>query len=119
MIVLKTTNLSQSISIIPRRYSDVVFLRVTDESENTSVEYPLLNTTKTNDYLIIDNSYSLVEGRFYKLDIFENNDMGDLIYKDKIFCTDQTINQNTNSYYSINKDEYIEEESNNEFIIIE
>ena len=43
----------------------------------------------------------------------------DIIYLDKIFCTDQVINQYTNNYYSVNKDVYKEDESfNNDYIVI-
>lgn len=42
----------------------------------------------------------------------------DIIYLDKIFCTDQTINQDTNNYYSVNKDEYVSKGGNNDYIII-
>ena len=44
---------------------------------------------------------------------------GTIIYKDKIFCTDQAIDQSVNNYYSVNKDVYKEETSyDNDYIII-
>jgi hypothetical protein len=42
----------------------------------------------------------------------------DIIYKDKIFCTSQTINQDTNDYYSINKNEYVNQSGNNDYIVL-
>ena len=46
-------------------------------------------------------------------------EINNIIYKDKIFCTNQAINQSNDEYYSVNKDHYISEESSdNEFIII-
>ena len=42
----------------------------------------------------------------------------DIIYKDKIFCTDQTINQDTNDYYSVNKNEYVNQSGNNDYIVL-
>lgn len=42
----------------------------------------------------------------------------DIIYLDKIFCTDQAINQNTNNYYSVNKDEYVSKSGNNDYIVL-
>ncbi len=42
----------------------------------------------------------------------------DIIYLDKIFCTDQTINQDTNNYYSVNKDEYVSKSGNNDYIVL-
>ena len=42
----------------------------------------------------------------------------DIIYLDKIFCTDQTINQDTNNYYSVNKNEYVSKSGNNDHIVL-
>ena len=65
---------------------------------------------------MINNQYNLVEGRFYDLTIKEGSVV---IYKDKIFCTDQTIDQETNNYYSINENVYTTENSyDNDYIII-
>ena len=53
------------------------------------------------------------------LDSLELINLGelDVIYKDKIFCTAQNLDQNTNTYYTPNKSEYIEQSANNDFII--
>jgi len=42
----------------------------------------------------------------------------DIIYLDKIFCTDQTINQDANNYYSVNKNEYVSKSGNNDYIVL-
>ena len=42
----------------------------------------------------------------------------DIIYRDKIFCTDQTINQDTNNYYSVNENEYVSKAGNNDYIVL-
>ena len=46
----------------------------------------------------------------------------DVVYKDKIFCTDQTINQANNNYYDINSGEYDFDDTaashSNDYIII-
>lgn len=143
MKVLKPVTDAQIISIIPRIYSQYVVLYVYDESNNTELSYNL-TTTQSNDYLNIVNNYNLVEGRWYNIKVQDvggdfiervNNDngtfefssclydfyreYGEYIYKDKVFCTNQEINQNDNEYYTINKDNYVQEVSNNEFIIIE
>ena len=34
------------------------------------------------------------------------NSSAKIIYKDKIFCTDQTVNQANNNYYTVNSGEY-------------
>ena len=50
-------------------------------------------------------------------DLVNTTDL-DIIYKDKIFCTSQTINQDTNDYYSINKNEYGNQSGNNDYIVL-
>jgi len=42
----------------------------------------------------------------------------DIIYRDKIFCTIQSTDQSNNEHYTVNKDEYKEQSSNNDFIIL-
>jgi len=144
MQVLSTSTSSQTFSVIPRIYSNYVILKLRNESTDVLTSYNLVTNT-SGDYLEITNTYSLKEGEFYSYTIcdigqeyvervsldggtFEisscfydfydelgNND----IYKGKIFCTNQTINQAENEYYNINKDVYTQQESNNEYIIID
>ena len=135
---LTTSTGEQTIRIIPRVYPDEITLTLRDDSTNTSVSYTIENnqweylndewqlsyytweTTKgmyiQDGYLYITNNYALVEGRFYDLTIVS---AGEVIYKDKVFCTDQTIDQDTNSYYSVNDSVYTTENSyDNDYIII-
>ena len=115
MIKLTTSTDAQTIKVIPRSYATNVSMIFRDDSTNTSVTYTSIATTNKNN-LVISESLSLTEGRFYDLTIKEGTDV---IYKDKVFCTDQTINQTTNDYYSINKDEYVQEDSfDNDYIIL-
>lgn len=55
---------------------------------------------------------------FLKAQELLNNSSLNVIYLDRIFCTDQTIDQDTNNYYSVNKDEYVSKSGNNDFIIL-
>lgn len=135
---LTTSIGEQTIRIIPRAYPDEITLTLRDDSTNTSVSYTIESlrweninddwnladytweTTKgmyvENGYLYITNNYALVEGRFYDLTIASS---GEVIYKDKVFCTDQTVDQDTNSYYSVNDSVYTTENSyDNDYIII-
>jgi len=42
-----------------------------------------------------------------------------VIYKDRIFCTDQDIDQNSNDYYNLNKGQYTTYNGyNNTYIVI-
>ena len=114
MITLTTSTVAQTIKIIPRSYASNVSMILRDDSTNTEVSYSVATTTDRN-YLVLSQSLSLTEGRFYDLTIKEGSEV---IYKDKVFCTDQTIDQDTNDYYSINKDQYVTQSSDNDYILI-
>ena len=136
MIILTTSTDTQTIRIIPRDYPIQVTLRLRDESTNEVIEYiiggavnvwnviptiwqltnfnwnsPPDGLFNDNGYLIIPNRYNLKENRFYELTIL---DYSGVIYKDKIFCTDQEVDS-----YSVNDGVYETEKSyDNEYIII-
>jgi len=115
MIKLTTSTDAQTIRIIPRSYATNVSLIFRDDSTNTEVTYSTTATTQRN-YLVISESLSLTEGRFYDLTIKEGTE---IIYKDKVFCTDQTVDQDTNDYYSVNSGEYVSDTSyDNDYIIL-
>lgn len=142
MKVLRTGSEVQKINIIPRIYSEYIILSIRNESTNEELYYYLLTNTN-NDYLEVSNTYDLTEGVFYNVRILDagqsyvnrvNNNDGtlevsscfyefykddnNLIYRDKMFCTDQTVDQSNNEYYDINKGVYIQRESNNDYIIL-
>jgi hypothetical protein len=118
MIHLTTSASSQTLKIIPRSYAGTVSMILRDDSTNNETTYSSISTTTDKNYLVISKALSpvLVEGRFYDLTVKEGTS---IIYKDKIFCTDQTINQSNNDYYSVNEGEYTTENSyDNDYIII-
>lgn len=117
MKILTTSTGEQTIRIIPRSYPDNITLILRDDSTNEVDTYSDIVPTTDNGYLVISNEYNLLEGRFYDLTI--KNQSNQIIYKDKIFCTDQTIDQETNNYYSVNEGVYTTENSyDNEYIIL-
>ena len=95
MIHLTTSASAQTFKIIPRSYASSVSMILRDDSTNNSTTYSISTTTDKN-YLVVSKALSpvLVEGRFYDLTLKEGSNV---IYKDKVFCTDQTI-----SSYSCN-----------------
>lgn len=114
-----TTQVSQSFSIIPTRESDGIndiYLEFTNEI--TKEVYLRISTVRTslNDLLTIgsNNLNFLVQDNFYNLKVYFAN-TNEVIYKDRIFCTNQSI-----SIYSINKDIYSTTTSidNNDYITI-
>ena len=116
MIHLTTSTSTQNFNVIPRRYATSCSMTLTDEQTNVSTSVsPTLSTVR--DYLNVSATFSLKEGHTYEFKLTDSS--GD-IYRDKIFCTDQTINQINNSYYSINTNEYTEpSEADNEYLVYE
>ena len=138
MIVLTTSTADQTFSVIPREYVTDAEICIRDESTNEQIcvlttgsewntntlDWQLANydwedevgIVITNDLMYITINLNLEEGRFYDLKI--SNTSGTVIFRDKIFCTDQTIDQETNNYYDMNQGLYIENTSgNNDYII--
>jgi len=115
MIHLTTSASAQTLKVIPRSYASNVSMILRDDSTNTSTTYTVSTTTDKN-YLVLSQALSpvLVEGGFYDLTLKEGSSV---IYKDKVFCTDQTI-----SSYSVNSGEYTMPTGNdvydNDYIII-
>lgn len=97
MIILLQSINAQSISFIPR-VMNATSLVIRNESTNE--EAVLMPDFYKNDYYITCSAvFNLEENHFYQLSVFNNED---IVYLDKIFCTNQTINT-----YSINKDTYV------------
>ena len=142
MKILTTSTSNQTLSFLPREYPSTVKMTLRDNSTNATTTVDTLTLTKNNDNASITNAFTLVEGRFYDLNIikgqgqlwntlttqwqlvtdnWENIISSEIvIYKDKIFCTDQTIDQLNDSYYDINSGEYTETTSypDDDYLII-
>jgi glycosyltransferase involved in cell wall biosynthesis len=130
MIILTTSASAQQLSVIPRQYSDNFTLSVRDDSTNVVKYYSITNATISGNYLNFSNIFNpiLVENHFYDLRLYQdpnfwntnynlwelyaqiwNVDREDTedIYQDRIFCTDQDIDQlNKNDHYQINEGQY-------------
>ena len=134
MIILTTSALAQTLKVIPREYSDSFSMSIRDDSTNVIKLYDM--TTAGNsiatvgNYLSFNNIFDpvLVENHFFDLrlyidynfwntnyslwELYEvkwNEDSGQVldIFNDKIFCTDQDVDQlNQNDYYQLNKDQF-------------
>lgn len=116
MMILSTSTDAQTIKLIPREYVTDATLVLRDDTTNAVVTYNVTPTTNKN-YLSISQALSLKEGRYYDLTV--KNSSAEVIYKDKVFCTAQTINQQTNNYYTINKDVYTTDTSfDNDYILL-
>ena len=143
MIILTTSATAQNLLIIPRTYISKFTMEIRDDSTNVIVDYLITNATVSGNYLSFSNIFSpkLVENHFYDLylyldynfwnsnnsfwnlyDIFwqKDSDYKEDFYRDKIFCTDQDIDQlNDNDYYQLNKGQYTSYDGfNNDYIVI-
>ena len=109
MIILKEQVEEQSLKFIPRTYAATSIVLV-NEMTNES-------TTITSDfyidgyYLYTTASFDLIEGNFYTLSILNDTDV---VYKDKIFCTNQVI-----ANFSINDGQYVANQTTNDYIVYE
>ena len=111
MKVLTTSGDAQEMTIIPRSYPATVDIRLRNESTNGVTLIENVSTTTDKGYLTFSAVYSLTENVFYELTILDGSSV---IYKDKVFCTDQAI-----ATYSVNNGEYVTEDSyDNDYIII-
>lgn len=140
MKVLKPTTDTQTIKLIPRDYSQTTTVQLRDDQTNVTTVYTP-TVIKENDYQVYTGVWNVEEGHYYDLlvqndfDIWgQNSDewalsvntWDDENYKvetnivDKVFCTDQEIDQSEDKEYSINKGVYKSDLSyDNEYIIYE
>jgi hypothetical protein len=142
MIVLTTSTLAQAFKVIPRTYVDQFTLSIRDDSTNVTQTYEVTTGVTSGNYLTFSQAFSpvLVEGHFYDIKLYSDpnfwntnyflwelyNEIWNIdttnivdIFKDRIFCTDQEIDQMDNLYYELNKGQYITDNSyNNDYIVI-
>lgn len=116
---------SQTIKLIPRELDSLYYtFKLVDKSTNEDVTPSGLGLTKSKGVFTFTTdafSKSLQEGRFYTLLVSTGLSYNDAnnVYKGLAFCTAQTIDQDTNNYYSVNDGEYVSETSyDNDYIII-
>lgn len=138
MKVLTTSSEPQVLKIIPSVYVTTGSIKIVDDQ---TLEEQVLDPTYStdNDYQVIEAVFNLTEGHYYDfyktLDFNiwnQNNENWQLNTRqwdedqksedlniDKIFCTDQTIDQQNQDYYNINEDEYVTEDTfDNDYIVI-
>ena len=88
MKVLQKTNLAQELKFIPREYTNLVDLELRREASRGAVMISDLPAITSGGYLSVESVFDLKEDSFYELTVF--NKSGDVIYRDKVLCTNQT-----------------------------
>lgn len=110
MIILTNDTQAQSFVCIPR--SNVFdSIEITDDQTNETVVIEEFDFTEGDYYSTIDAAFELVENHFYDLVL---KDGTTIVYKDRIFCTNQPIVQ-----FSVNNGQYVSSTTSNTFIVYE
>jgi hypothetical protein len=109
MIILKEQIEPQELKFIPRQMSaDTIVLK----NETTGVETNIIADFFLSDYYLTTTTvFDLKENTYYNLSVLNNSSV---VYKDKIFCTNQI-----KSDYTVNENTYVENTTTNEFRIYE
>jgi len=119
MILVTTSATAQTFNVIPRDYSLTTFtMIIRDDSTNVSVSYDITGASVSGNYVTFQNTFSpvLVSNHFYDFRLVSGTD---IIFRDRMFCTDQTVNQINNDYYKLNEGQFTSDDSyNNEYIVI-
>tara|TARA_R110000824_G_scaffold164213_1_gene340372 strand:+ start:11008 stop:11436 length:429 start_codon:yes stop_codon:yes gene_type:complete len=141
MIVLTTSAAAQTLKVIPREYESEFTFSYRDDSTNVTTSTVISNAITQGNYLVFNYAFNpvLVLNHFYDVELYSDyafwntnyslwenfnevwNDTSNfkvVAYRDKIFCTDQTISQTDGDYYDLNKGQYVTTEAyNNEYIV--
>lgn len=113
MIVLQESASAQNLDFIPRSFTSGNTYNVTivNEQTNTEIYNQDVDTITENLYYNRLNAiFNVKQDNFYMVTVKSGSDV---IFKDKIFCTNQTI-----SDFTVNDSQYTEQETTNEFIFI-
>jgi hypothetical protein len=110
MIVLTTDTTPQIFNFIPRS-STFDLVQITDELLNTTVVIDTYTFTEGDYFSTLESEFNLMENRFYNLVV---KDGTTTVYKDKIFCTNQSL-----ITFSVNNGQYVSNSTTNEFIVYE
>ena len=112
MIVLTTQNvLSQTFNCTPRT-GTITDLFITDESENLTINVPIISQGASSYFYQIEAIFNLTENRFYMIELQDAS--GNRLLLEKAFCTDQPL-----ATFSVNNGQYVVNTTTNEFIIYE
>lgn len=110
MIVLSTSTSAQTFSFIPR-FENYTTMAITDEQTNVTTTVSITSSSQGGYVNTITATFALVENHTYTL-LLSNG--ANICYKDKIFCTDQSI-----STFSVNNGTYTSNTTTNTFIVYE
>jgi len=109
MIILREQETAQTLNaIIYGSNADAIVLR----DEETNIETEINCTFSIDRYYVATSAiFPIKENKYYTLTILNGTD---IVYRDKDFCTNQVI-----ANYTINKNQYTQHTTSNEYKIFE
>lgn len=113
MIVLQESASAQNLDFIPRSFTSGNTYNVTIVNEQTNTEVYNQDVTSITENLYynrLNAIFDVKQDNFYMVTVKEGSDV---VFKDKIFCTNQTI-----SDFTVNDSQYTQQDTTNEFIFI-
>lgn len=116
-----------AVEVIPRKQYTYVSVAFTNVSTNKSQTIAVSPTYSDNSVTFtmtgaVKTTIKLKNGEFVNINVYGTNANGQtpdkLMYRGRMFATDQSINQITNQTYSVNENTYTENQSDNDYIIL-
>tara|TARA_R100000988_G_scaffold41419_1_gene20396 strand:+ start:149 stop:517 length:369 start_codon:yes stop_codon:yes gene_type:complete len=111
------------LKLIFRPHTSSASYKLEIRSKSTNVVTTLdITPTANENYYNVDltdankSTAKLVDGNYYEITVY---DATNLLTRETLFCTSQTINQTTNDIYNANEGLYKEVISENKYIILE
>ena len=112
MIVLEESASTQTINLIPRKFTSGTSYNVTIINESTNTEVYNVDTTDIAEQLYFSTYSAIFPVKQDVTYTFTIKEGAEVIHKDKIFCT----NQADLTDYTINSGAFISNDTDNEFI---
>lgn len=111
MKILIDTSDEQTLGIIPRFYPNQINYTLVEESSDRTANGTVV-TAVVSGLLTFSDKFQLNEDNYYSLYVYDDA-TGELIHRDKVFCTNQTAEA-----YTINNGVYIQDTTyDNDYII--
>jgi hypothetical protein len=96
MVILKPSEATHSITIIPRLNASTISIVIKNESKNTTETIQDIETTFSNGYLTFQITKTVLEQESFEYAVYNLD--SELLFRGKAFATNQTDLQN----YKIN-----------------
>ena len=113
MIVLQESASAQNLDFIPRSFTvgSTYNVTIVNEQTNTEVYNQDVDTITENLYYNRLNAiFDVKQDNFYMVTVKAGSDV---VFKDKVFCTNQVITD-----FTVNDSQYTEQDTTNEFIFL-